>query len=78
MHACIDKSKKKKVKKDDRNHTAAEKKGPLDSPYTQKVLSSSEDIEPHVGGKFQQRGGKNLLMICMHQTNELESNFPPQ
>ena len=40
------------MKKDDTNHTAAEKKGPLGSPYAQKVSSNGVDIEPHAEKQF--------------------------
>ena len=50
-YASINKSKKKKVKKDEIKHTATEKKGPPVPPYTQKVSSSSTDKGAHAGGK---------------------------
>ena len=84
-YAVIDKN-KKKMKKHDTKHTADEKKGTHDSPYTQTVLSNSADTEPHAGGKGDptKRRQKSLDDMYasdhIHQekvSDELESNPPP-
>ena len=53
-YAAVDKSKKKKFKKQrkkDPKHNAAENKGPPISPYTQKVSPLSADKEEYAAGK---------------------------
>ena len=50
-YAAVDKS-KKKVRKENTKHTAAEKKqSPPVSPYTQRVSSTNADNGAHAGGK---------------------------
>ena len=79
-YAAIDTSKEKKVKKDVTKQTASEKKGAPDSPYTQKVLSSSVDKEPYAKGKGDptKRRQKSLDDMDHEKANNEQENNSPQ
>ena len=85
IYAAVDKSKKKQMKRENTNHTAAEKKDPPVSRYTQKVSSISADKGAHAGGKDDPMNSSQKSLDDMYASDhkdqekvncEQESNLP--